>query len=435
LHVDEPVRANFPSPQRLGEEASISREGPLAITTSLARSAAILGLAALFVLVADEGVQAQSTSTGLVERLKSPPPARTRSIGSAPTRGMSIIDRALKHGTRGITLEERDAIADVARTRPNIDMDIPFDYDSSAITARAETELRALAEALKHRDLAADRFLLAGHTDAKGSADYNRALSERRAEAVKAHLVARHGISADRLLAIGYGMEQLKFPAEPLAAGNRRVQVSNIGNSAASAPAASPEPTSPPTSTLVKSQPREAIDGALDEIAPMQTRPPKGTADEIHATGDVTVKIEPGTTVRVGELLSVSVTSRIAGSLIVYEEDAAGQVTQIFPNALSAGARPGEARTTIGAGETVVVPGPSDRFQLRVTPPIGSSRIIAIVLPTRVKVDDLTGPNAGMKPIADPQAVFQTLAGRVTRGVRVERSERAVGVRTYTIAD
>jgi hypothetical protein len=149
----------------------------------------------------------------------------------------------------------------------------------------------------------------------------------------------------------------------------------------------------------------------------------------------VTVELKPGTSLRVGELLSVSVTSRIAGSLIVYEEDAAGQITQIFPNALSAGARPGEARTTIGAGETIVVPGPSDRFQLRVTPPIGASRIIAIVLPTRVKVDDLTGPNASMKPIADPQAVFQTLARRATRGVSVEPSERAVGVRAYMIAD
>src|SRR5260370_1324056 len=49
-----------------------------------------------------------------------------------------------------------------------------------------------------------DRFVVAGHTDAKGSTQYNKDLSLRRAEAVKRFLVAK-GMDANRLDTIGYG--------------------------------------------------------------------------------------------------------------------------------------------------------------------------------------------------------------------------------------
>ena len=45
---------------------------------------------------------------------------------------------------------------------------------------------------------------LSAHCDYKGSAEYNRRLSQRRAQAVVDYLVA-HGIAADRLTAVGYG--------------------------------------------------------------------------------------------------------------------------------------------------------------------------------------------------------------------------------------
>jgi OmpA-OmpF porin, OOP family len=51
---------------------------------------------------------------------------------------------------------------------------------------------------------------ISGHTDNRGKADYNRALSQRRADAVKTYFVTR-GIASQRLQAIGYG------PTRPIA--------------------------------------------------------------------------------------------------------------------------------------------------------------------------------------------------------------------------
>ena len=54
-------------------------------------------------------------------------------------------------------------------------------------------------------------------------------ITERRAAAVKQHLVTVHRIAPDRLLAYGRGLTALKNAADPFAAENRRVQVINQG--------------------------------------------------------------------------------------------------------------------------------------------------------------------------------------------------------------
>ena len=48
---------------------------------------------------------------------------------------------------------------------------------------------------------------ISGHTDNKGTADYNKKLSESRAKAVLDYLVKK-GISPDRMTSAGYGMEK-----------------------------------------------------------------------------------------------------------------------------------------------------------------------------------------------------------------------------------
>ena len=75
-------------------------------------------------------------------------------------------------------------------------------------------------------------FVLGGHTDAKGSDEYNRHLSERRAESVKYFLTHKFDLPAGSLIAIGYGEEQLKNPHDPYAPENRRVQIVNMEQSA-----------------------------------------------------------------------------------------------------------------------------------------------------------------------------------------------------------
>ena len=70
-------------------------------------------------------------------------------------------------------------------------------------------------------------FILAGFTEAKGSETYNQGLSERRADAVRQLLSKQYGIEAGNLVTVGYSLSQLKDPANPFAAENRRVQVIN----------------------------------------------------------------------------------------------------------------------------------------------------------------------------------------------------------------
>jgi outer membrane protein OmpA-like peptidoglycan-associated protein len=71
-------------------------------------------------------------------------------------------------------------------------------------------------------------FLVAGHTDGKGTDQYNQILSERRAENIKQYLMQKFGIAGDNLVAVGYGKTQLKNTANPQADENRRVQVVNM---------------------------------------------------------------------------------------------------------------------------------------------------------------------------------------------------------------
>jgi len=74
-----------------------------------------------------------------------------------------------------------------------------------------------------------DKFIVAGHTDAKGGRDYNLKLSQRRADAVREMLISTFRIEPDRLIAVGLGEEQLQDPKNPDAGVNRRVQLLNIG--------------------------------------------------------------------------------------------------------------------------------------------------------------------------------------------------------------
>src|SRR5262249_17834902 len=101
--------------------------------------------------------------------------------------------------------------------------------NSDKLTPDAILTLRRLGEALKDQRLAKDRFKIAGHTDAKGTAQYNQTLSEHRARAVRDYLLFQYDVEAGRIDTVGYGKTQLKDPAHPNDGINRRVQIINLG--------------------------------------------------------------------------------------------------------------------------------------------------------------------------------------------------------------
>ena len=112
----------------------------------------------------------------------------------------------------------------------SVDLSVPFDFNSAELTPQGTAVLAALGTALKDPSLASAKFRIAGHTDGVGTDDYNRVLSERRAEAARRYLVEAGGVDPSRLTAIGYGRRQLYDAANPTAAANRRVQVIRLDN-------------------------------------------------------------------------------------------------------------------------------------------------------------------------------------------------------------
>jgi OOP family OmpA-OmpF porin len=101
---------------------------------------------------------------------------------------------------------------------------VNFDNDKATLRPDAIGILERAAIALK--EWGNVKVEIAGHTDAVASDDYNQALSERRANAVRDFLISR-GIAADRLTARGYGESQpiADNGTEEGRAQNRRVEL------------------------------------------------------------------------------------------------------------------------------------------------------------------------------------------------------------------
>jgi len=111
---------------------------------------------------------------------------------------------------------------------PSLDLEVYFDYDSAAIKPESMPTLIELGKALTDPQIGSNRFIVVGHTDAAGSNEYNLRLSQARAESVRDFLIRAFPVEGGRLTPFGFGEEQLRDPANPEAAINRRVQVLNI---------------------------------------------------------------------------------------------------------------------------------------------------------------------------------------------------------------
>jgi outer membrane protein OmpA-like peptidoglycan-associated protein len=114
---------------------------------------------------------------------------------------------------------------------PAVNLTVNFASGSADLTPDAVRTLDELGSALSSKELAGYHFRIEGHTDTVGSAEYNRALSERRAEAVVDYIAKKFSVETTRLQAVGMGEQGLMVPTPPQTAEprNRRVQVVNLG--------------------------------------------------------------------------------------------------------------------------------------------------------------------------------------------------------------
>jgi len=106
---------------------------------------------------------------------------------------------------------------------------VTFAFDSSDLTSVAKTNLDKLSQVLINNP--DTNINIYGHTDSKGSDEYNQKLSERRANSVKAYLAGK-GIASSRLFALGEG-ESMPVATNDTDAGraqNRRVEFAITAN-------------------------------------------------------------------------------------------------------------------------------------------------------------------------------------------------------------
>lgn len=140
----------------------------------------------------------------------------------AQTKDAEELIRALKPKPlmRGLRVEDAP--------KPSTDITINFEYNSARLSGDSIQQLVELAKAFNDPALARFRYKIVGHTDGVGSDVYNMELSKRRAAAVVNYLSSQQSVKATQLLSEGKGKRELKFPAEPENAANRRVEITLV---------------------------------------------------------------------------------------------------------------------------------------------------------------------------------------------------------------
>jgi len=84
-----------------------------------------------------------------------------------------------------------------------------FAFDSYAVDPSEASKLNAVASFLKNSS--SKELIIAGFTDERGTAEYNRGLGEKRAQAVRSYLLER-GADSSRIQTTSFGAE---MPADP----------------------------------------------------------------------------------------------------------------------------------------------------------------------------------------------------------------------------
>jgi outer membrane protein OmpA-like peptidoglycan-associated protein len=111
-------------------------------------------------------------------------------------------------------------------------LSIQFDFDQDTLRPEAVSTLSALGKAMTSKELTPSRFLIEGHTDSKGSFQYNQDLSDRRARTVQKYLEREFSIPISRLDTVGKGESQPLPGTAPEDGRNRRVEIVNLGSGA-----------------------------------------------------------------------------------------------------------------------------------------------------------------------------------------------------------
>ena len=136
------------------------------------------------------------TSGQILDALKPKPVTRGLSAGpqadpAVQAKESTFLNTVRNRQSRSLSTGEREQIAELAASKPKIDLEIQFDYNSADISKGSMASVQALGKALSDPSLKSSTFVVAGHTAAIGSEPFNQGLSERRADTIKKYLVQK----------------------------------------------------------------------------------------------------------------------------------------------------------------------------------------------------------------------------------------------------
>jgi outer membrane protein OmpA-like peptidoglycan-associated protein len=195
---------------------------------SIVTIGAALSMTAGLALAGETTVSASKIVNALTKPLTRGLSSGAQEDPAAKAKETHFVDTLRNRQTRSLSLGEREEIAQIASTKPKIDLEIHFDYNSADISKTSDSAVQELGKALSDASLKGSTFVVAGHTDAIGGESYNQELSERRADTIKRYLTEKYGIAGTDLVTVGYGKTKPKDPNAPMDPTNRRVQVVNM---------------------------------------------------------------------------------------------------------------------------------------------------------------------------------------------------------------
>lgn len=159
------------------------------------------------------------------------------------------------------------------------------------------------------------------------------------------------------------------------------------------------------------------------------------------AIAQVTVDFVQPSPIKVGQFVEVRVTSSVAGSVVVYNENPDGRAYQLYPSKAfpAPGSDPAVAR--IAAGETLTIPSAAQRaegYRFVMRPPLGTNKLRAVVVPTSQAMDAIVRANFESGDIRDlslviDQIVAAELGDRGPEPVKIEPVNRGSAERVYEI--
>lgn len=198
--------------------------------TGMGKTGVAAALGILLCGTSQAWAQSTPTTQQMIDQLAAPKTRSLRNLIIESTPEAASTTAA--PGTAGVTASPAAPAAEAGgiespAARPSLSLLIQFDFDSAKVRPESREALANLSQALKSDELKASRFAVEGHTDAKGAADYNRRLSQLRADAVR-DVLGQQGVDAGRLVTSGKGSSELARPDQPFAAENRRVRIVNL---------------------------------------------------------------------------------------------------------------------------------------------------------------------------------------------------------------